>query len=60
MVKLAPLPAAEKPKAPKKKKDEPAPQKPDMRLPADAIRASKAGSKPLAAHLRRHERVAEA
>ena len=59
-VKLAPLPAAEKPKQPKKKAEEPAPQKPDMRLPADAIRASKAGSKPLAAHLRRHERVAEA
>lgn len=60
MVKLAPLPAAEKAKPVKRKREEPAPQKPDMRLPADAIRASKAGSKPLAAHLRRHERVAEA
>ncbi|MFH1918577.1 MAG: translation initiation factor IF-2, partial [Planctomycetota bacterium] len=34
---------------------EPAPQKPDIKLPADAIRASKAGSKPLSEHLRKHE-----
>jgi translation initiation factor IF-2 len=35
---------------------EPAPQKPDIRLPPDAIRASKAGgSKPLQAHMRAHE-----
>ncbi len=53
-IKLAPLPAIEQPKTPDKP-EEPAPQKPDLKLPADAIRAGKAGSKPLAAHLRRHE-----
>jgi len=30
-----------------------------MRLPADALRASKSGSKPLTAHLRRHEQTLE-
>jgi len=54
-IKLAPLPAAEQPPV-AAKPAEPAPQKPDLKLPADAIRASKAGSKPLAAHLRRHEK----
>jgi translation initiation factor IF-2 len=34
---------------------EPAPQKPDLKLPADAIRASRAGPKPLQEHLRKHE-----
>jgi len=57
-IKLAPLPAAEK-SAPSVKPVEPAPQKPDLKLPADAIRASKAGSKPLAAHLRRQEEARE-
>ena len=32
---------------------EPAPQKPDIKLPPDAIRASQAASKPLSEHLRR-------
>ena len=35
--------------------NEPAPQKPDLKLPADAIRASRAGAKPLAEHLKKHE-----
>ena len=53
-IKLAPLPPSDQP-PPEKKAAEPAPQKPDLKLPVDAIRASKAGSKPLAEHLRRHE-----
>ena len=58
-VKLAPLPAAEPPRPGKAKTGEPPAQKPDMKLPADAMRASKSGSKPLAAHLRRHEDALE-
>jgi translation initiation factor IF-2 len=58
-VKLAPMPNAALPKPAKKSKDEPTAQKPDMRLPADALRASKSGSKPLTAHLRRHEQTLE-
>ena len=53
-IKLAPLPtqAPRKPSA-KPAKDEPAPQKPDMKLPADIVRATTSGqSRPLAAHLR--------
>ena len=57
-IKLAPLPEAEQP-TDDPQTNEPAPQKPDLKLPADAIRASKAGSKPLAAHLRRHEKQRE-
>lgn len=53
-IKLAPMPAAQQPTAPSGPA-EPAPQKPDIKLPADAIRASKAGSKPLSEHLRKHE-----
>ncbi|MBX3434278.1 MAG: translation initiation factor IF-2 [Pirellulales bacterium] len=53
-IKLAPLPSVEPP-TPAARSNEPPAQKPDMKLPADALRASKAGSKPLAAHLRRHE-----
>ncbi len=34
---------------------EPAPQKPDIRLPADVVRASKSGAKPLAEHLKKTE-----
>ncbi len=52
--RLAPMPNVQAPRA-KAKSNEPAPQKPDIRLPADAIRASKAGSKPLSEHLRKHE-----
>jgi translation initiation factor IF-2 len=52
-VKLAPLPTPAEPPTPAEK-ELPA-QKPDMRLPADVLGAGKQGSKPLAAHLRRHE-----
>ncbi len=53
-IKLAPLPPSSL-VPPPKSAEEPAPQKPDLKLPADAIRASKAGSKPLQEHLRKHE-----
>lgn len=53
-IKLAPLPASSRLPL-KPKSSEPAPQKPDIRLPLDAIRASKAGAKPLSEHLRKHE-----
>ena len=39
----------------KRRSAEPAPQKPDIRLPKDAIRAGRAGTKPLSEHLRKHE-----
>ena len=53
-IKLAPLPPMQQPtSAPKS--NEPAPQKPDIKLPPDAIRASKIGNKPLSEHLRKHE-----
>lgn len=54
-IKLAPMPAAKAPKEPKARSGEPAPQKPDIKLPLDAIRAGKAGTKPLKEHLRKHE-----
>ncbi|MDZ7615534.1 MAG: translation initiation factor IF-2, partial [Patescibacteria group bacterium] len=54
-IKLAPLPISKAPKDSKTKKEEPAPQKPDIRLPLDAIRAGKAGTKPLKEHLKKHE-----
>lgn len=53
-IKLAPMPSANTP-PPVRRSSEPAPQKPDIKLPADAIRASKAGAKPLQEHLRKHE-----
>ncbi|RIK83348.1 MAG: translation initiation factor IF-2 [Planctomycetota bacterium] len=52
--RLAPLPAGKQPVVPPKPA-EPAPQKPDIKLPIDAIRASKAGSKPLSEHMKKHE-----
>ena len=53
-IKLAPLPPASR--TPQRRKAaEPAPQKPDIKLPLDAIRASKAGTKPLSEHIRKHE-----
>ena len=58
-VKLAPMPTAEPPRTGKGKSGDPPVLKPDMKLPADALRASKSGSKPLAAHLRRHEDALE-
>jgi translation initiation factor IF-2 len=51
---LAPMPSPSKTPA-KHKPKEPAPQKPDIKLPPDAIRASKAGSRPLSEQLRKHE-----
>jgi len=54
-INLAPVPMALQPTE-KPKPSEPAPQKPDIRLPADVMRAAgKAGTKPLAEHLRKHE-----
>lgn len=53
-IKLAPLPPSKQP-PPSAAPSEPAPQKPDMRLAPDAIRASKAGAKPLQEHLRKQE-----
>ena len=53
-IKLAPLPASARPPL-RRKSAEPAPQKPDIKLPRDAIRAGKAGTKPLSEHLRKHE-----
>ncbi len=57
-IKLAPLPAAKT--RGKAKPKEPAPQKPDFRLPKDAIRAGKAGGKPLSEHLRKAEQKRKA
>ncbi len=53
-IKLAPLPASKRPPL-RPKSAEPAPQKPDIKLPRDAIRAGKAGTKPLSEHIRKHE-----
>ena len=61
-IRVAPMPAVQQPVAPPKAA-EPAPQKPDIKLPPDAIRASKAGgATPLQAHLKKQElkRKAEA
>ena len=53
-IKLAPLPPTSR-SSQRRKAAEPAPQKPDIRLPLDAIRAGKAGTKPLSEHIRKHE-----
>ncbi len=60
--KLAPLPAASRPMPVARSPQEPPAQKPDVKLPLDAIRSAKAGgAKPLADHMRKHEqRQAEA
>ena len=53
--KLSPLPAASRPPV-SRGPQEPVAQKPDVKLPLDAIRSAKAGgSKPLADHMRKHE-----
>ena len=53
--KLPPLPAASRPPV-SRGVQEPAAQKPDVKLPLDAIRSAKAGgTKPLADHMRKHE-----
>ena len=48
------MPVSKRPSA-RSKSAEPAPQKPDIKLPRDAIRAGKAGTKPLSEHIRKHE-----
>ncbi|HEX3656361.1 MAG TPA: translation initiation factor IF-2 [Pirellulales bacterium] len=53
-IRVAPMPSVQQPTAPGKPA-EPEPQKPDIKLPADAIRASRAGANPLQAHLKKHE-----
>jgi translation initiation factor IF-2 len=53
-IKLAPLPPSARLPV-RRKSAEPAPQKPDIKLPLDAIRAGKAGTKPLSEHIRKHE-----
>ena len=57
-IKLAPMPKSRQPAA-QPGANEPPAQKPDLRLPADVLGAGKQGAKPLAAHLRRHERSLE-
>jgi translation initiation factor IF-2 len=52
--KFAPLPSVQQPSL-ESTVQEPAPQKPDLRLPADALRGNRSGSKPLSEHLRKHE-----
>jgi len=54
-IKLAPIPVAQQPTP--SKPAEPAPQKPELRLPPDVIRASKAGARPLSEHLRKQEQL---
>jgi translation initiation factor IF-2 len=60
--KLAPVPAAGRaPITPRAGGQEPAAQKPDVKLPLDAIRSAKAGgAKPLADHMRKHEQQRQA
>jgi len=55
--KLAPVPAAGRaPITARPSSQEPVAQKPDVKLPLDAIRSAKAGgAKPLADHMRKHE-----
>jgi len=53
--RLSPLPSAGRPPV-QRVSQEPAAQKPDVKLPLDAIRSAKAGgAKPLAEHMRKHE-----
>ncbi len=58
-IKLAPIPATEAPPKTSKSKEEQI-QKPDLRLPAEALRPGKSSGKPLSAHLKRHEDSLEA
>jgi len=53
-IKLAPIPPSPATPAPSQP-EEPPPQKPEIKLPLDAIRASRMGTKPLSEHLRRQE-----
>ncbi len=58
-IKLAAMPTVQQP-VNKAKSNEPAPQKPDLKLPLDAIRAGKSGAKPLSEHIKQHEKRKEA
>jgi translation initiation factor IF-2 len=51
--KLAPLPSVQQPSL-EVTVSEPTPQKPDLKLPADALRGNRQGSKPLSEHLRKN------
>src|SRR4029078_10993337 len=53
-IRVAPLPAAQQP-LPSSGPAEPEPQKPEISLPVDTIRASKAAANPLQAHLKKAE-----
>ena len=54
--KLAPMPVSAKQPPLTRGPQEPVAQKPDVKLPLDAIRSAKAGgAKPLADHMRKHE-----
>ena len=57
--RAAPMPEAKQP-PPVENKKEPAPQKPDIKLPADAIKAGKRGSGALKAHVDKVERQRKA
>lgn len=57
-IKLPPIPKGKQP-SPAAAPEEPPPQKPDLKLPADAIRARRFGSRPLSEHLRRQQQVRE-
>jgi translation initiation factor IF-2 len=52
--KLTPMPNVQQPSL-ETTVQEPTPQKPDLKLPADALRGNRQGSKPLSEHLRKHE-----
>lgn len=52
-IRLAALPTSAPP--PAAGSNEPPAQKPDIKLPADVLRAGKLGSKPLSEHIRKHE-----
>ena len=58
-IKLAPMPQSVLPPS-KPVEKELAPQKPDLKLPVDAIRAGRSGAKPLSEHLRKHEQKRKA
>ncbi|HUS39560.1 MAG TPA: translation initiation factor IF-2 [Pirellulales bacterium] len=59
-IKLAPLPPSQQPVAPVEPQG-PTPQKPDLKLPVEAIRAGKAGdARPLSEHLRKHGKKKQA
>ncbi len=58
-IKLAPIPTAGPPPA-AAKLQEPAAQKPEIRLPPDAIRAGRVGDKPLARHIEEQEKERKA